>query len=226
MEFVLLRHAQPSWYTDGTGEDEPSLTPLGQAQARLAAKALVDDRTDAVWCSPLRRARETAEPLVEALGLTPSTCDFLEEVHSLPVTGKTQEEVNAYYRQVTSRPVADWWAGYAGTEPLTGFIARVEQGMTAQLADLGATPVDDDGERLWCGLNRDSRIVIVAHAGTLGTVISFLLGVPQAPWAWRRFGLSHAGYARVTSFGVAGARAFGLRAFDDLTHLPNEQRTR
>ena len=226
MELVLLRHAQPAWYPQGRGEDQPTLTPLGQEQARRAAAALRHERIDAIWCSPLKRAEETAAPLAEAVGLEPAVRHFLEEVHSVPITGKTQEEVNAYYQQATQRPVQDWWAGYAGTEPLTGFVNRVEEGLEGAMKALGATLRVDDGERLWHGLDREARVVIVAHAGSLGAALSYLLGVPQAPWAWRRFGLSHAGIARVKSFGVAGGRAFGLRSFDELAHLDADQRSR
>ncbi len=226
MEFVLVRHGQPAWFPDGTGEDRPSLTPLGQEQARRVAATLQHERIDALWCSPLRRARETAAPLADALGMEPHVQDFLEEVHSLPLTGKTAEEVREYYRLATRRPVSDWWAGYAGTEPLDGFITRVETGLELAMSQLGATSRLDAHERIWHGLDREARVVLVGHAGSLGAVLTYLLGLRQAPWPWRRFGLSHAGVARVKSFSAAGARTFGLKSFDDQTHLGPEQRSR
>ena len=226
MEFILVRHAQPAWFPTGTGEDKPSLSPLGQQQALAVATALSGQRVDAIWCSPLRRARETAAPVAAALDHEPHVQPFLEEVHSLPIAGKTPAEVQAYYRDATRRPVADWWAGYAGTEPLYPFMDRVEQGLGDAMAELGAVSRLDEKERLWSGLEREARLVIVAHAGSLAAVMSYLLGVRQAPWAWRRFGLSHCGIARLKSFSAAGGRAFGLRAFDDQSHLAPDARSR
>jgi broad specificity phosphatase PhoE len=105
-------------------------------------------------------------------------------------------------------------------------IARVEHGLSDALQEQGATSNLDEKERLWSGLEREACVVMVAHAGSLAAVMSYLLGVRQAPWAWRRFGLSHCGIARLKSFSAAGGRAFGLRTFDDLSHLGPDARSR
>jgi serine/threonine-protein phosphatase PGAM5 len=58
---VLLRHGQ--YEAQGIG----SLTPLGRAQAKAAAKFLEEMPIDVVWSSTLARAKETADIVAEHL---------------------------------------------------------------------------------------------------------------------------------------------------------------
>lgn len=68
----MIRHGKPAsvW---GQGDDDPGLDETGREQARAAARALMalpdERRPYRVVSSPLRRARETAAPLAEALGV-------------------------------------------------------------------------------------------------------------------------------------------------------------
>jgi broad specificity phosphatase PhoE len=68
----LIRHGKPTtvW---GQDDDDPGLDPAGWAQARAARDALLalppQERPARVVSSPLRRCRETAQPLAEALGV-------------------------------------------------------------------------------------------------------------------------------------------------------------
>ena len=77
--FYYLRHGETESNAAGTiaGSLDVELTALGREQARLAAKALAGAPITAIYASPLRRARETAQPIAEALGL-PVT--ILEEI--------------------------------------------------------------------------------------------------------------------------------------------------
>ncbi|MCB1016681.1 MAG: histidine phosphatase family protein [Acidimicrobiales bacterium] len=69
MQLWLIRHALPVRVEGGPGPADPGLAPAGHEQARRLAAWLRGQPFDAVWTSPLRRARETAAPLAEALGL-------------------------------------------------------------------------------------------------------------------------------------------------------------
>ena len=68
MQIVLIRHGQPEWVRDGLNVVDPLLTELGHEQAARAAEALVGEEFDEIVVSPLRRARETAAPLLERQG--------------------------------------------------------------------------------------------------------------------------------------------------------------
>jgi broad specificity phosphatase PhoE len=68
----LIRHGRPA-STWGGGDDDPGLDTEGKAQARAVAETLIalplEHRPVAVVSSPLRRCRETAQPLADLLGV-------------------------------------------------------------------------------------------------------------------------------------------------------------
>ncbi len=72
--FVIVQHAEK-----GSEPGDPGLTERGRAQADAIAESLEASKVDAIYASPLRRARETAEPIAERLGLTIFTDERLEE---------------------------------------------------------------------------------------------------------------------------------------------------
>jgi 2,3-bisphosphoglycerate-dependent phosphoglycerate mutase len=84
MELLLIRHALPVRVDNAEhgGPADPHLSERGVAQSEALADWLTDlpgERIDAVWSSPLRRAAETARPLVERLGLSPLVEEGLAE---------------------------------------------------------------------------------------------------------------------------------------------------
>jgi len=66
---VLVRHGHYAPDPSADARLGPGLTPLGIAQAKLAAARLagLPERFDQVWVSPLRRARETASVIASDL---------------------------------------------------------------------------------------------------------------------------------------------------------------
>lgn len=80
----LIRHGRPAAVWGGVDED-PGLDADGKAQAIAAARTLLGlpetDRPTRVASSPLRRCRETARPLADALGVE---LDIVLEVGEIP----------------------------------------------------------------------------------------------------------------------------------------------
>jgi probable phosphoglycerate mutase len=74
VQLVLIRHARPVRVELEHGPADPELSDLGHRQAKALAEWLADEPIDALYVSPMRRARETAEPVSAALGL-PMTID-------------------------------------------------------------------------------------------------------------------------------------------------------
>lgn len=70
--FYFLRHGETEANAKGivSGSLDVDLTPLGLKQAYEAARVLSDEPITAIYSSPLRRARETAEPVARALRLS------------------------------------------------------------------------------------------------------------------------------------------------------------
>ena len=73
----LVRHGRAA---AGVEDLDPGLDDLGHTQARNAAAALLDVGAKRLIVSPLRRTRETADPIAKALGLTPEIRDEVAEV--------------------------------------------------------------------------------------------------------------------------------------------------
>ena len=81
MELLLIRHALPVRIDEGSvsGPADPHLAPLGVVQANALAEWLAAEQIDAVWSSPMRRARETAAPVAALLGHPITVDDGLAE---------------------------------------------------------------------------------------------------------------------------------------------------
>jgi broad specificity phosphatase PhoE len=73
----LVRHGRAA---AGVEDLDPGLDELGHAQARAAAQALLQVGARRLVVSPLRRTRETAEPIAAALGLIPEIRNEVAEV--------------------------------------------------------------------------------------------------------------------------------------------------
>ena len=79
MELLLVRHALPVRRELTEGIADPELAPDGHVQAARMAAYLATEDIAAVYVSPLRRAQETAAPLVEMLGISPTVDDDISE---------------------------------------------------------------------------------------------------------------------------------------------------
>ncbi len=77
MTIYLVRHGRA---VAGVEHPDPGLDDVGRSQAARAATALKKVSVARLVCSPLRRARETAAPIAEALHLTPEIRDEVAEV--------------------------------------------------------------------------------------------------------------------------------------------------
>jgi broad specificity phosphatase PhoE len=88
---VLLRHGETEWSRDGrhTGRTDVPLTEVGERDARQLAARLAGFDFTLVLCSPLSRARRTAE----LAGLDPVTDDDLVEWDYGGYEGRTTSEI-------------------------------------------------------------------------------------------------------------------------------------
>lgn len=79
MDLVLVRHGRPYRIEDAPTAVDPDLTDLGHLQAEAAARWLAEEQIDAIYTSPMARARQTAAPLEKALGMTAVVADGVQE---------------------------------------------------------------------------------------------------------------------------------------------------
>jgi probable phosphoglycerate mutase len=197
-QLILLRHGEPDWTPDGERTvDDAGLTVFGAAQARAAAAGIAREKIDAIYASPLRRARETARPLAEATGLEPHVVDGLAEIRGGVGGGMTQSEVDRYFVAAMERPLERFWEGFPGGESFRDFHARVTTALGDVLARHGVHPARGPEFTVWRAPEERQTIVVVAHGGTNGVLLTHLLDVRPLPWEWIRFEMELAAYAVV-----------------------------
>jgi probable phosphoglycerate mutase len=225
MEIVLIRHGEPEWVRDGLAVVDPPLTERGHRQADRLAEYLSDERFDEVLVSPLVRARQTAWPLLAALGVAEVIDPWLEEIRDPMWHGSPAEKAAEAYAELRGRPAEERWHGLEGGESIREFVGRIRAGASAFLADRGVLRSEVDLP-VWQIAEPGSRIALVAHAGTNSVTIGHLLGLEPTPWEWDRFVLGHTSVSRVEALPLEDGYTFSLTKLSDLEHLDRDQRTR
>ena len=125
------------------------------------AAAYRDLAWEAVFCSPLKRAVATAQPLCEALGITPQLKDGLREIAYGQWEGKTPEEVNREFHDEYVSWLADpGWFGPTGGERGVDIARR-------------SSMVLEEIERTLPSGN----VLVVSHKATTRIMLCSLLGI-------------------------------------------------
>lgn len=154
MEIVLIRHARPHRIDDAEVAADPELTELGHRQAKALARWLSDDRFDALYTSPMIRARETSAPLEEMLGLEAEVIDGVKEYDA---------EARRYIPIEDLKADKERWHRFLAQESAedrTGFARTV----VSSLEDL-------------IGRHRGQRIAVVCHGGVINMWAAEVLGL-------------------------------------------------
>jgi broad specificity phosphatase PhoE len=97
MTIHLARHGQTAFNHEGRfqGHLPVALDETGREQARALARAAAGVELASLWCSPLARARETAEIVSCAIDLVPREDERLVETDTGDWTGRSFADVRA-----------------------------------------------------------------------------------------------------------------------------------
>jgi broad specificity phosphatase PhoE len=201
-EFTLLRHAESQGNIESKhqGQSEFPITELGHRQAHALADrwGREQKKFDRVFCSPLQRARQTAE-IVNTVLKSPIEFDaLLAERHLGELTGLTHEEAS---RTVPPPPFLTPYQPYGNSgEGQWRLFLRAG----ALLEKLLAQP--------------EGSYLVVSHRGFLGMLMYTILGMsPHANFQGPRFHFHNTGFARLT-YNQANHQ-WRLFTFNDLSHL-------
>ncbi|MFD6352893.1 histidine phosphatase family protein [Nocardia tengchongensis] len=160
MQLILVRHAQPQRVQAESGHADPDLTALGVEQAGRVPAALAQHRIARVVSSPQLRARETARPTAEKLGLDIDILDGLAEYdRELPMyipIEDAQQEFRETYERIKAGHLPEQIDGDA-------FIARVRDSVAGIVA--AADPAD--------------TVVVFAHGGVINVLLQDVLGLAR-----------------------------------------------
>lgn len=163
---ILSRHGQSVWHRENryAGATDIGMTGTGREQARLLAAWAEANPPDALYCSPQRRARETAAPVAAALGTAPSIVDDLREVDFGVAEGRTLAEIAAEQPDVAAAFRAD---------PVAHPFPKAEP--PAEAAVRGASALRAIATEVAGG-----TALVVAHSTLLRVALCALLEVPVA----------------------------------------------
>jgi probable phosphoglycerate mutase len=168
MDLVIVRHALPVRRIAEQGAAaDPELTELGQRQAVATAEWLAAESFDAVYTSPLLRARQTAEPIAARHGLEVRVEDGIAEYDRqsefyIPieeVKASDDPELKAHWQALAEDRLEDVVADAHTFKP------RVAEAL-GRLID--AHP--------------GQRVLAVCHGGVINVALGWILDLPRTLW--------------------------------------------
>jgi len=80
MDLIIVRHGRPERVENQNHAADPALTEVGHRQAEAVAKFLAGENIDHIVTSPMQRARQTSQPLVDELGMKAEVIGDLAEI--------------------------------------------------------------------------------------------------------------------------------------------------
>jgi len=164
---LLIRHGQSQGNAEGRfgGHTDTPLSPRGREQALATAQALAGEAFNAIYCSDLPRAIETASPLAELTGTELQTADAFRERSVGVMEGLTFEEAaeqhSDQYQALLRR---DFDHVLLGGESYR------------QTLDRASRKLDEAIEQ-----HKGGSIAIFTHTGTICILALHIMGALDAP---------------------------------------------
>lgn len=162
MRLLIIRHgeSEADLLDAHEGRADFALTPRGHAQAEaMAAWVAARYSLSRLVCSPLRRARQTAEHLARRTGLPLCENEKLMEFNNGLLAGLERKAAEERYPDVPDLPPHE--ARY-GQESMLEFRFRAEYALSQLLAESGA----------------DDTVAVVTHGGMIQQLYRAFLGLP------------------------------------------------
>ena len=180
---ILVRHGQALNNIDSEvgGYQDPPLTELGRKQAKAAGKRLakeLDGKEFTVYCSPLKRANETASIICGELNVEPIVIDELQEYMTRLDPSIPLVEAKKMWTDTTGHTMD--WRVCDGAETM---------GELYQRAGDVLTKIIENDEKLK---------VIVSHGWLIDKMIAWWVGVPKENLRPNIFTKSNASFSELT----------------------------
>ena len=157
----LVRHGEVAeeYHQVFGGRIDMELSPLGHRQAKHLAKFLDDRPFDRIYCSPMVRVRQTAEPLLDALGQAAVVIDDLREVDFGVWTGYKWYEIEEKF----GMDAIDWLVHLQNgdvpeAEPMDVYESRIKRSLDRILSE---------GE--------GDDVLVFCHGGVIRMLLALLL---------------------------------------------------
>ncbi|MDA3039316.1 MAG: histidine phosphatase family protein [Actinomycetota bacterium] len=189
MELIVIRHARPERLEGIKGGADPALTAVGHRQSELVADWVRAEHLDAIYVSPMARARQTSQPIEEAMGIAAVVEPRIREYdatssHYIPIE-EVKQDKEAWKRWIARDEAADRSEFFAMVNEAFGEIAARHRGQ---------------------------RVAVVCHGGVINAVASGILGLGH-----RIFFNPH--YTSINRMMVASSGERSIVSLNDIGHL-------
>jgi len=193
MHLVLIRHGLPLRQQNTAGQPaDPPLSPEGALQADAVAAWLADERFDALYTSPLRRARETAAPLARLQALSVEVEQRIIELDHASEDYIPLEQLKAEDPEAWKAKLGE--EGYADVD-LPAFRTRVVEGLEAIV------------ER-----HPGGRVAVACHGGVVNAWASHILGLAEPLFF-------EPAYTSINRFLAASSGERSIQSLNETGHL-------
>ncbi len=238
IELFIIRHAESGNNALNDNRDrvvDPPITQLGERQSKILAQHLAMGATQdlvpgaapgsaraqerkgygitSLYCSPMLRSLQTAQPLKEALGLTPKVwvdiherggmfLDQGNDLGSVGYPGMTRSEILAGYPDYRLAPEITedgWWnRGREDDATAGGRAIRVAEDLVAMS-------------------DTEDRVAIISHGAFINILFKALLD--QLPGNHIYYRHSNTGISRIS---IQKGRTTEVLSLNRLDHLPSD----
>lgn len=204
LQLHFLRHGQTTLSREdafcGSGLD-PELTAEGQKMAQTFAEAYKTTPWKAIFCSSLRRGITTAEPLCQAVKMTPQLRSEVNEIAYGEWEGLTKEVVAEKFHD----DYITWLADPAWHTPTKGESAIA-------IARRAMSLIEEITSKY-----NEGNVLIVSHKATIRIILCGLLGIDVGRFRYRL--VCPVGSVSVVEFTGEGPL---LRALADRSHFTDD----
>ncbi|MFM8858302.1 MAG: histidine phosphatase family protein [Actinomycetota bacterium] len=194
MEIILIRHAIPERRELESGAADPELSEQGVRQAELLAQYLATESLDAIYSSPMRRARQTAAPVAESFGLDVTLVDGVAEFDRHSEWYVPVEELKAANDPRWHELVSGEWTATHETED--EFISRVTSTIETIISNHGS-----------------QRVAVVCHGGVINAYIATILGMGN------KRGFFYPNYTSIHRIAAARSGERSVVTLNETSHL-------
>jgi len=215
MKILIVRHGDPDYKND-------CLTDTGKIEAELLSERMKNVKAKECYCSPLRRAKETAAPCLEKMGMSAQELTWLREfapkVQRPEKMGVAWDWVPADWMSMPYAFDYDRWPDHPAFEEAH---VREERDWIYSEFDkfLREHGYQKDGKLFRAVEPNNDTIVLFCHFGLECVLLSYLLNLSP-------FVLWHATIAAPTSITTVvteerreGVAQFRMLSFGDTAHL-------
>ena len=169
MKIYLVRHGETDWNQAGLlqGQTDIALNAQGLEQAREAAERLKEVPFEIAFCSPLIRAKRTAETIIGDRKITLTTDERLRELNFGPWEGVDIRSIKDAASQPFTNPGS--YIPPVGAESFAQLYKR-----SGEFVDQVLLPLEGTYE----------TVLVVAHGGVSRSILNPVLNIPVDDF-WR-----------------------------------------